>query len=663
MQSKLLLAVLFAVIVGLAGTAAARTWKDRTGRTLEADFVRLNGDKVVLSVNGRDVEVELSKLSDEDQEVARKLAAGDAPDEPADKPDTTRQDDEKEPAPAPTRKLPDMTKPRKWTDRDGKSVNAIFSILIRDKVMLRSGTQSVQVPYAEFCDDDQEIIRLHMESERRGLSVPPGPNDIADEQARYWKDRDDNQVRAILRRVEEEGQVVLQLDTATAPFSFTEFDAESQEYVRDKLAALGKEALLPKDESIREWTDWKGENFTAKLDPTSSFKVLGTTVYFKSAGEKFTKNFNSLSESDRTYLMQLMETEGRPISQKPFAEPPTKARTFTQKRNNSPLDAKFVEMAGTYVVLRTEDNPERRMHLSDFVETDREYIRKELTDRGEEHLVPILDDECRPWTFGPAGQGNTVTAKLLGATAGVVKLALADRTSVSPPKRETMEIAFACLSAADKTFVKNELGGQARALESASASKLTGKESRDWQYDGDQRLTGQQLLYVKDTSVGIGEGSSYRWVNFKSLSAADQDYVARAVAALGMQKFEPPAPTPSRPSYSGPPSSSNPYESGPTANYNPSPAPSGPSYNPPSSSGSYGEYGSSMYVQVCSNCNKQVSSSARNGQKCPHCGVIWGSRGGFSYQNGLLVGIITVVLLVIGAVSKVVYGKFQGDAS
>ncbi len=48
--------------------ASAREWTNNSGKTLEADFVRVEGDKVVLLIDGREVKYPIASLSLEDQD-------------------------------------------------------------------------------------------------------------------------------------------------------------------------------------------------------------------------------------------------------------------------------------------------------------------------------------------------------------------------------------------------------------------------------------------------------------------------------------------------------------------------------------------------------------------------------------------------------------------
>lgn len=64
------------VQIPLAEAAATRTWSSQGGKfTVEAKFVALRGDSVTLEkANGKTLTVELEKLSDDDQQLARQLA-------------------------------------------------------------------------------------------------------------------------------------------------------------------------------------------------------------------------------------------------------------------------------------------------------------------------------------------------------------------------------------------------------------------------------------------------------------------------------------------------------------------------------------------------------------------------------------------------------------
>jgi predicted esterase len=54
----------------LLATAGARVWTDTTGRKIDAEIVKLEGDQVVLNFKGKEVKLPLTRLSPEDRKFA-----------------------------------------------------------------------------------------------------------------------------------------------------------------------------------------------------------------------------------------------------------------------------------------------------------------------------------------------------------------------------------------------------------------------------------------------------------------------------------------------------------------------------------------------------------------------------------------------------------------
>ena len=52
--------------------ASARTWTDNKGRKIEADLLRIEGDKAILKFKGREVKYPITKLSEQDQDFITK---------------------------------------------------------------------------------------------------------------------------------------------------------------------------------------------------------------------------------------------------------------------------------------------------------------------------------------------------------------------------------------------------------------------------------------------------------------------------------------------------------------------------------------------------------------------------------------------------------------
>lgn len=73
------LLIVISALAAMAGVVEARTWTQAaTGKKIEADFVRLDGQTVVLNVGGRPAQVPLAALSPEDQAFVKEAAAGKA---------------------------------------------------------------------------------------------------------------------------------------------------------------------------------------------------------------------------------------------------------------------------------------------------------------------------------------------------------------------------------------------------------------------------------------------------------------------------------------------------------------------------------------------------------------------------------------------------------
>ncbi|MCI0358592.1 MAG: hypothetical protein L0211_08920 [Planctomycetaceae bacterium] len=525
----------------LPALAWGRTWTNRDGKTVEGDFVRLDGETVVLLVGGKEARVPLASLSDGDQAYA-KLFNPTPTESPA--PQSPALGEGAAPALAPTApkdpSVPDLSRSRKWTDRAGRSVSAVLSSVAGGTVYLKAGSRLQTVSYAQLCDEDQEALRKYLEYQGQGLQVPAGAKDLPDQSLRSWRDKNDKSVPGILRRVDPDGSIVIQLATRTAAFPLDSFSPTDQEHIREQVAALGGADLLPADDSIRTWRDWRGRQFTGKLDPLFPASSISSTVHFKLAtGQPKSLSFVALSEADRDYLRQLIESQGGgrflPDS---FPEPETEIRIWTMNDGATSVEGKFVRVAGASAVLRTETQHNRQCPLTSLSAADRRYIEQVLASRGESEAAPLVADDCRKWVYGPAGRGNTLTARFGDAAEGYVKLLLPNEARLGKD-RGYVVLPYLCLSDEDQELVKAEWTGSPAAL--VPLDDTVTLDVRDWSLSDDQRALRGKLLYVTHDSVTISERGVPRKEPFSQLSAEDMDYVQRIVALQGMAKFDPPA--------------------------------------------------------------------------------------------------------------------------
>jgi|GEM_PF-4926595 hypothetical protein len=525
-----------------------RTWTNRDGKTVEGDFVRLDGETVVLLVGGKEARVPLANLSDGDQAYARLFNPTTEPAAPAQNPfgggaspsaSTTGSPDARSAAPTDP-SIPDLSKSRKWTDRAGKSASGTLSSVSGGTVYLKIGSRLQTVSFAQLIDADQEAVRLYLEYQGQGLQVPAGAKDFPDQSMRSWRDKNDKSVLGILRRVEPGGNVVIQLATRTAALPLANFSPSDQEHIREQVAALGGADLLPADDSIRTWRDWRGRQFTGKLDPLFPVRSISSTVNFKLAsGQQKSLPFVALSEADRDYLRQLVESQGGGrLLPDSFPEPDTEIRIWNLHDGTNTVEGKFVRVAGTNVILRTESQHNRQCSLSSLSAADRRYIEQILAARGESETAPLVADDCRKWIYGPAGRGNTLTAKFGDAAEGYVKLLLPSESRLSKD-RGYVVVPYLCLSDEDRERIKTEWTGDPAAL--APPQDTVTLDVRDWSLNEGQRALRGKLLYVTHDSVTISVGGVPRKESFSQLSAEDMDYVQQIVALHGMAKFDPPA--------------------------------------------------------------------------------------------------------------------------
>jgi hypothetical protein len=538
--------ILLAILLTPAAAMPAwgRTWTNRDGKTVEADFVRIDGEQVVLLVGGKEARVPLASLSDGDQAYARLF-------NPATEPAAAPTENPfggggSEPAgsalkpTAPTDpSIPDLSKSRKWTDRAGKSASGTLHSVSGGTVYLKIGSRLQTVSFAQLVAADQEAVRRYLEYLGDGLKVPPGEGDFPDQTLRTFRDANDRSVLAILRRVEAGGIVVLQLASRTATFPLGKFSPSDQEHIREQVAALGGADLLPEDDAIRTWRDWRGRSFTAKLDPAMALKSIGSTVHFKlTTGARKSLPFVALSEADRDFVRQLaVGAGGGTFLPERFAEPDTEIRYWNQNDGATTIEGKFVRVSGTKVVLRTESDHDHQVALSSLSPADRRYIENLLASRGEAAALPIVAADCRKWAYGPAGRGNSLVAKFGDAAEGYVKLLLPTEHRLGKD-RGYVVVPLKCLSEDDQAVVKNEWSGDASAL--VPLDDAVTHDVRDWSLDEDRRALRGKLLYVTHESVTISEGGTPRKTPFSSLSPEDMDYVQRIVALHGMAKFDPP---------------------------------------------------------------------------------------------------------------------------
>ncbi|TWT29711.1 SHD1 domain-containing protein [Blastopirellula retiformator] len=185
MSQSMKIAFLLATIIatGLTGNAQARIWVDSEGRSVDAEFVKFEGNTVHLRRNDDNsmIEVTYSKFSEADKRLLTVLReqveaamSSDADDAPADyaasvgksgasaKSDISEADARRE-----------LSRTRKWTDEDGNQIQAKFVRMHDGNVILLQGNKGHNVDFYTLSDIDQEFLREQMEALGQGDDVPP----------------------------------------------------------------------------------------------------------------------------------------------------------------------------------------------------------------------------------------------------------------------------------------------------------------------------------------------------------------------------------------------------------------------------------------------------------------------------------------------------------
>ena len=185
------------VVACVADELHARTWTDGNGKQIEAVFVRASGDTVILQHKGHQAAFPISGFSAEDQEYLRgkiKTPIRTSPRQ-AVQPPAARQlpppaQVGPNPVPPPTTVKPslaqnpsDISKPRTWTDSEGRQIKAKFVEMKGQDVVLARGRKNITVPFAKFCQADRELMRTSLAANGKGHLVPDEPQPVIVAQA------------------------------------------------------------------------------------------------------------------------------------------------------------------------------------------------------------------------------------------------------------------------------------------------------------------------------------------------------------------------------------------------------------------------------------------------------------------------------------------------
>jgi hypothetical protein len=326
-------------------------------------------------------------------------------------------------------------------------------------------------------------------------------------------------------------------------------------------------------------------------------------------------------------------------------------RTWTDYEGTK-VKARFLTITDGLVRLRQDRKP-IAIPFHQLCRADREFIRAELIDRGEAHLVPTIG-EPRQWTH----KQETFEAQFVGPQENDIILLRNERPVIMP---------FSDFSQEDQEYIRKALvsKGQGHLVPQASQSSA----------DGGGGAGGG----VFGPADGYGSGSYSGRAPSYSGSAPPGTYGSTGGASStysgSVPTYQPRGSSGPTPSYSsgnsgsyggsGGSSPTSPYGSSTVPGYNPSgsassqlPSWSGADSSPPDIRSRIPDLRSSMpafeppsipqieYYKYCQRCGKRYAMSA---EYCTAC-----SGGGRWGRYGVLGAIIGAVAGIIGAVIKAI---------
>ena len=311
---NLLLTCLFLLSLSGSGSFAETlySWTDTQGRTLQASFVKLEGNQLTIRMNGQDFPLDLSYFSPQSQNLARQLAAAASP-SPTPPASTPKPAPIPTPAPAPKKvepakpKLPKvltdasaLEAEHEWKSVDGRTLYAKFSSIDgTDLNILMSGGRIEQtIPLSRLSDasveqakklqaivDKQKQARAKMARDRKNMKIPElQPEDLK----RYldWTSSDGNKIEAAFVDTNEQAVTVLMKRSPDRPVEIpwerlsieSQAMAEGLKKLKIKLAPkaprlgpymAGKkndEGLLTSSATLPRYLDGKWKNYNTVLE-------------------------------------------------------------------------------------------------------------------------------------------------------------------------------------------------------------------------------------------------------------------------------------------------------------------------------------------------------------------------------------------------------------
>ncbi|MBN1590210.1 MAG: hypothetical protein JW888_11905 [Pirellulales bacterium] len=168
------------------------------------------------------------------------------------------------------------------------------------------------------------------------------------------------------------------------------------------------------------------------------------------------------------------------------------ARTWTSANGKFTIEATLADFKDGQVTLKKDDGGQITVPLSKFSAKDREFVKKQFPQAGEES--PQAKNGFRVWK---SGNGKfTVRAKMVDFSQGKVRLEKADGKEIVVP--------FEKLGPKDRAWVKAEMRRQGKPEPEDQPDEGTEPESKDEEPVAEK--LGLQTVQMKPVSLKLGKG-------------------------------------------------------------------------------------------------------------------------------------------------------------
>jgi len=222
MKRSVLPLVLFSLFIsGVQGQERVYKWTSSTGQTVDAEYVKLEGETLTISMNGRPFFFPLSTLSPQSQALAKILAT------PEGQP------------------LPVKDGVYDWTDSSGKTIQAKFVNQVGSTVTIEMNGKPFTLPMARFSPASQELAKvLAIRSAPKATAKKPRKTPPRKDKPQQWVSSNGQSIEALFVRLSNE---VLTIDMKGKVFDLplSRLSPDSQE-----LARLLAEQKSPQEKAI-----------------------------------------------------------------------------------------------------------------------------------------------------------------------------------------------------------------------------------------------------------------------------------------------------------------------------------------------------------------------------------------------------------------------------